>query len=246
MKSYDEMTEYILNVRDEYERRKQKRLTVIRRTALAFSCICAAFLTGISVRNIMKDTPPSQLIISENEIVTTAESTSSDRVSETTNAVTYTETSQSISEKTETAVQTQTALQTYISDTQFMTTTVITTAEMIFETPAVTTETTEKDGETENIPIETPPVHWEEMTVSQQYFMAEFGEPVIFYHTKDKTVSADEIGEFISSAYMSGYDFYTETNYHCYAYAYKINGYSEEEVIAVKFEDDESYYLYTK
>ena len=74
--------------------------------------------------------------------------------------------------------------------------------------------------------------------------MAEFGDPLQFYHTAEKEVSADLIGDFICMAYMSGYDFYSDTYYHCETKAYKVLGEAELEVIAIQFEEDDRYYLY--
>ena len=86
-------------------------------------------------------------------------------------------------------------------------------------------------------------LHWDEMTINQQYFMAEFGDPLQFYDTAEKEVSADKIGDYICKAYMSGCDWYSLTNYHCEAKAYKIR--DDAASIAIQFPDDEKYYLYT-
>lgn len=86
-------------------------------------------------------------------------------------------------------------------------------------------------------------LHWDEMTVNQQYFMAEFGDPLQFYDTAEKEVSADKIGDYICQAYMSGCDWYSLTYYHCEAKAYKVK--DDAASIAIRFPDDEKYYLYT-
>ena len=89
-------------------------------------------------------------------------------------------------------------------------------------------------------------LHWEEMTVDQQYFMAEIGEPPVSYHTAERKVSADEVGAYIGQAYMSGYDWYEMIYYHCETKAYQIKGDDAGRTIAIQFPDDETYYLYSQ
>lgn len=88
-------------------------------------------------------------------------------------------------------------------------------------------------------------LHWNDMTINQQYFMAEFGEPLTFYSTLEKEISAGEVGEYICKAYMSGYDWYELIYYHCEAEAYRIKGDNEGKTIAVKFSGDDKYYIYS-
>lgn len=111
------------------------------------------------------------------------------------------------------------------------------------DAPAIT-ETPSTDVPDEEPNKNPNPLHWDEMTINQQYNMAEFGDPLQFYHTAEKEVSADLIGDFICMAYMSGYDFYSDTYYHCETRAYKVLGEAELEVIAIQFEEDDRYYLY--
>lgn len=87
------------------------------------------------------------------------------------------------------------------------------------------------------------PLHWNEMTINQQYNMAEFGKPLTYYHTADKEVAADKVGDFICIAYMSGYDFYSDTYYHCDAEAYEVKN-DESVMIAIKFGGYGSFYQY--
>ena len=88
-------------------------------------------------------------------------------------------------------------------------------------------------------------LHWDEMTINQQYFFAEFKDSTLSYSTAEKEVATNEVGEYISKAYMSGYDWYEHIYYHCETDAYKIKGDDEVKTIAIKFADDENYYLYT-
>lgn len=87
------------------------------------------------------------------------------------------------------------------------------------------------------------PLHWNEMTINQQYNMAEFGQPLVYYHTADKEVAADEVGDFICIAYMSGYDFYSDTYYHCDAEAYEVKS-DESAMIAIRFSSYDQFYQY--
>lgn len=87
------------------------------------------------------------------------------------------------------------------------------------------------------------PLHWNEMTINQQFNMAEFGQPLVFYQTAEKEVADDRIGDFICMAYMSGYDFYSDTYYHCDAEAYEVKN-DESIMIAIKFSSNDQFYQY--
>lgn len=120
----------------------------------------------------------------------------------------------------------------------------------ITETPteSKTDAPTTTETPTTYVPDEQPntnpnPLYWDEMTINQQFNMAEFGDPLQFYHTAEKEVSADSVGDFICMAYMSGYDFYTDTYYHCETKSYTIQG-ETSDFIAIKFDSDDKYYLY--
>lgn len=124
----------------------------------------------------------------------------------------------------------------------------ITEPETLLPTESSFEQPTTTEIPSTSVPDEDPntnlnPLHWNEMTINQQYNMAEFGEPLAFYHTAEKEVSADQIGDFICLAYMSGYDFYSDTYYHCDSEAYKIKN-DESTMIAVKFDNDDKFYLY--
>ena len=118
-------------------------------------------------------------------------------------------------------------------------TTAVSTTDTLTEQP-VTTDDRSGDIDADRPKPELP---WDEKSINQQYIMAEFGEPIKSYTTAEKEVSAYEIDEFISNAYMSGYDFYTGTYYHCYAYAYTLKG-DDKTAIGIRFPDDDKFYLY--
>lgn len=113
-----------------------------------------------------------------------------------------------------------------------------------------TTENPSDEPETTKIPDEetsTNPetsLSWEEMTINQQYHMAEFGSPVRWYVTADQTIPAEKTGELLGSAYMDGYDSDSDTYYHCNTTVYAVQEFSEWEVIAVRFEKYPDFFIY--
>lgn len=126
-----------------------------------------------------------------------------------------------------------------------------TTQPLIIEpTISETTENPSDEPETTEIPDEEPPTNpetslsWDEMTINQQYNMAEFGEPVRWYMNANRTISATQTGEWLGSAYMDGYDSSNDTYYHCNTAVYTVQGYSELEVIAVRFEEYPNFFIY--
>lgn len=117
-------------------------------------------------------------------------------------------------------------------------------------TMSETTENPSDEPETTEIPDEEIPTNsetslsWEDMTINQQYHMAEFGEPVQWYVNVDQTISAEKTGELLGSAYMDGYDSSSDTYYHCNTAVYTVQGYSKWEVIAVRFEEYPDFFIY--
>lgn len=113
-----------------------------------------------------------------------------------------------------------------------------------------TTENPSDEPETTEIPDEETPTNpetslsWEEMTINQQYNMAEFGEPVQWYVNADQTIPAEKTGELLGFAYMDGYDSDSDTYYHCNTTVYAVQGFSEWEVIAVRFEEYPDFFIY--
>ena len=106
-----------------------------------------------------------------------------------------------------------------------------------------TPETTEIPDEETSTNPETS-LSWEEMTINQQYNMAEFSEPVRWYMNTNRTISAEQTGEWLGSAYMDGYDSNSDTYYHCNTAVYAVQGFSEWEVIAVRFEECPDFFIY--
>lgn len=74
MKSYEEMARYVLEVRDEHERKQQKRKMLFRRYAPVAASLCAFLLIGLGVwKNIPEpDGFKTDVTVSTTEPVTTA------------------------------------------------------------------------------------------------------------------------------------------------------------------------------
>lgn len=111
------------------------------------------------------------------------------------------------------------------------------------ENPSDEPETTEIPDEETSTNPETS-LSWEDMTINQRYNMAEFGEPVQWYVNADQTIPAEKTGELLGSAYMDGYDSDSDTYYHCNTAVYAVQGFSEWEVIAVRFEEYPDFFIY--
>lgn len=263
MKDYKEMARCVLEARDEHLRRKKRRQAVLRRGTPAVLSLCCV-IAVLSVQRDVKIPPaiPETAQISENVSSTqTAEaSTASSTIhSSETSVITASSASETkvVTETnvTETIAENITAETSMAEQTEEYTQTNVNTSTPVIETTAsveITCEqtTTTSDNYTmsppdEVTPIGTPPVPWNERTLSQQFNIAEFGSPLKFYQNADKTVSKDEIGEFLDSAYMSGYDDVSDTYYHCICEAYTIRDLGEKEMIAIKFENNSNYYVYS-
>lgn len=214
MKNYEEMARCVLEARDGHINKKKIRQAKIKKFAPVVSCFCLAVLLGFGVRHSMSGL--SNIPYQSGITETTME-------------------------------QTEPTIESVMIDP---------TGTEPVKTEPETPPPTESWGEqpiaaeipSTSVPDEDPntnpnPLHWNEMTINQQYNMAEFGEPLAFYHTAEKEATADQIGDFICTAYMSGYDFYSDTYYHCDAEAYKIKN-DEGTVIAIKFDGDDKFYLY--
>ena len=261
-KGYKEMTRCVLEARDEHLKKKRHQQAMIRRCAPAMASFCIALILGFSFwTHKMPETEPLPSIAESS-----AESV--DATEKGTSAIEHNEaqTTQKPAERSTAQNVTNNETSTTISQETY-------TANTETESPAAHSEIIEAPAETYGEPAKTEPtfetapdtttqqptledgqsgcgdnhnyLHWDEMTINQQYFMAEFGEPVLSYSTAEKEVTPDNVGEYLSKAYMSGYDWYEFIYYHCETEAYKIKGDDKIKSIAIKFDDDEKYYLYT-
>ena len=258
----------MLEARDEHLKKKRRQRIMIMRCVPALSTFCIAIILGLGYwKHIskMSEAPEIDTISPIAEATTDTVPTSEEA-----SAVNKTEynTTQQTTEQISTQSVTTNISSTVISQENTASKTETEKTVTHLEISELSTEThTEPPKPTEAItetvsdtPTEQPTtldgdqsectdnhiyLHWDEMTINQQYFFAEFGEPTLSYSTAEKEVSANEVGEYISQAYMSGYDWYELIYYHCETEAYRIKGDDEAKTIAIKFEDDENYYLYT-
>lgn len=67
----------------------------------------------------------------------------------------------------------------------------------------------------------------------------------LYYYDDLSTREIGEIGEKLGTATLTGYDGYTNKNYNVNATLYKLVDYPEKCVIAVQFDEDTDYYVYT-
>ena len=49
MKTYEEMAKYVLEVRNETEKKRKHRIAVAKRVIPAVACVCGAFIIGFGV-----------------------------------------------------------------------------------------------------------------------------------------------------------------------------------------------------
>ncbi len=246
-KSYKEMTRCVLEARDEHLKKKRRQRLIIMRCVPAFSSFCIALIIGFGFWKHIPKTPEIETIPPITEATTEVVVTTENRM-----PAVKTNTAQHITEQTSVQIMTTNATQTVTVPIS-----TVANATAVTEKPSVPPPVTEPisdtsseqsttlDKDASGSPDNHVYLHWDEMTINQQYFFAEFKDSTLSYSTAEKEVTANEVGEYISQAYMSGYDWYEQIYYHCEADAYKLKGDDEAKTIAIKFEDDENYYLYT-
>ena len=260
-KGYQEMTRCVLAARDAHLEKKRRQQRIILRCVPVMSCLCIAMRLGFGFWTHLRNIPaigsvppiaevttvPEQTAIHIAEKTTARRETGKSSATTPTTAETMPDNPQkqiSASGMTEAAYSEPTAEQTDITSEPGKTA----------ETEPVTGQTSDApSGQTAGTTDDRSScadnhtyLHWDEMTVDQQYFMAEIGEPPLSYHTAERKISADEIGAYIGQAYMSGYDWYEMIYYHCEAKAYRIKGDDAGRTIVIQFPDDETYYLYSQ
>ena len=240
----------MLEARDEHLKKKQRQQAMFRKCVPAVSSFCVALILGFGFWKHINKMPEIESI--------------SPTVEATTESVPATEKESSIMDNTENKSTQKPTEQTptqNVTSNEPATSTSQEASSTNANIETINPTETEPASETVSIPpteqptipdeglSETPDnhvyLHWDEMTINQQYFMAEFGEPTLYYSTAEKEVPASDVGEYIGEAYMSGYDWYELIYYHCETEAYQIKGDDDGITIAIKFSDDEKYYLYT-
>lgn len=261
MKNYEEMARCVLEARDEHNRKMQIRQAKLRRAVPAAAGFCTALLLGFGgwqhLRvNTQIPVQPDASAEASAYRETAAAPAHTEITAEKPPAAepdTQTETAAAAEQPVETerpaaAIQTvpelpQSSGQPQTTQIPHSETPETGTAANTAEQPSgITTDTpTEQDNQTPEIKTQ---LHWDEMAINQQYFMAETGEPPVSYHTAEQEVPASAIGDSVGQAYMSGYDWYTDEYHHCTAEVYQIKGDDTGNTIAIQFPDDAAYYLY--
>ena len=84
--------------------------------------------------------------------------------------------------------------------------------------------------------------HWNEKPINKQYDEIEFNSNK--YFSKTTKVESNKISEKLGEAILTGYDSDTNTYKKINGDVYLIDGVSKECVIAIKFENDNNYYVY--
>ena len=86
-----------------------------------------------------------------------------------------------------------------------------------------------------------PPLGWDALPIEKRFTEAIINNDII-YLSSEKEVPSEMIGEFFTDAEMKGFD--GEIEHFCNAKAYRIKDYSDNEAIAIKFEDNDKYYFF--
>lgn len=103
---------------------------------------------------------------------------------------------------------------------------------------------TEPNSE-ETIPSETemmPEPNWDEKTITQKF--PEFSWNDDMYRLQNAGISPEYVGDEEADISLSGYDIYTDTQYFITAYLHKIANISEKCAVAVRFKNNDNYYIY--
>lgn len=263
-KGYKEMTRCVLEARDSHLKKKRRNQVVIRRCIPVISSFCFAAILGFGFwKHISKmseiesklsivESTTTELSATEkkasnmhnNENSTTQKTTERSTTQNITSNYVSTDISHDISSAIAHTEIVNTTTNSEINEVPtelYIDYTAPTEKESAYESVSVSPTIDEDDGCTDNHSY----LHWDEMAINQQYFMADFRELRLSYSTAEMEVPADDVGDYICVAFMSGSDWYELIYYHCDADAYKINGDNEMKAIAIKFANDEKYYLYT-
>lgn len=83
---------------------------------------------------------------------------------------------------------------------------------------------------------------WNEMTISQQFIEVEYNNSK--YTSRITKILSDNILEKVGDATLTGYDTYSGTTYSKKAELYSIKDIADKCAIAVKFKEDNDYYVY--
>lgn len=96
------------------------------------------------------------------------------------------------------------------------------------------------DRNTENTTAIIP--KWEQISISEQFNEVKYNNSE--YFSKKTKISKDMIEKNIGTSILTGYDIYTKNTYNKNADLYSIKNISQKCAIAVKFEENNDYYVY--
>lgn len=298
MKTYEEMAKYVLEVRDEHDRKRKHRIAAAKRVIPAAAGICGALIIGFGVFKGFKrpDTLPVHDNIIESETtsaqVTTIPQTTK-KSAELTTVMTATRNSSSettVSESKVTTVKTEVTSETSSKQTSSAAasssaerTTAATSvpASATSVTSKTTTVTTQETtttiatgggglsgGSSHDIPGGTGGAGGEgnggdgnggyagggsgggsggstgeQLPINQQYCFAFIeGDDNVYINLY--MISREYVGAWIGRADMIAGQLTDGQEDICTADVYFVNGCSDAEAVAIKFDDHEGYYLY--
>lgn len=153
MKTYDEMARYVLEVRDEHERKRKKRITFIKRSVPAAIAVMGAFIIGFGIWKGYKR--PEQLPSPDNIINNTSVTTTLPHASETALITTTTNKTVISSETSETSVSASTQTTKISQTTAEASVTTAVSAEESSEASTVTALSTTKAATTSSAAAKT-------------------------------------------------------------------------------------------
>lgn len=281
MKTYDEMAKYVLEVRDEHEKKRKRKIYIAKRAVPAFAGVIGAFIIGFGLWNNYRrpDMLPTPSTVVESEttaIASTAQTTpktmttavTASAVTAKTDANTTTSTTAAASSTkayvttnmVTTAAKPVTAPPPSTSkpatDTTSSTTVRATSTTTVTQTVTTTTTDTEMTG---NPPAKStqppgcgtttgsPHNPWYDMPVHRQYynaFLEGYVAELTPIYRSGYPISSELIGKHISSADMKSQYYVDGEVKRCKAEAYYINGFSDDDIVAIKFDGHDEYYLY--
>ena len=275
MKNYEEMAKYVLEVRDEHERKKQKRKIIVRRCAPLAVSLCVFLIASLGVwRNMPAPNKFNTDIIPSTTQAATSDSSAAKTASSASTAVTTepAHTSSAGSTVTTPSVSSEnTTLSTAASQTGVPKTTksythTQTTASSEATHTSVTQTTSQQSTATSSqqtappatmpltepttVTTTQPPAAGTDPSYAESietlYNTAYIEELDTKYFYGCITVKEFEIESLISYAEMSGYDSDADKVVTCVAEAYRLNGTDEKKAIAIKFSGNDYYFLYCR
>ena len=281
MKTYDEMAKYVLEVRDEHEKKRKRKIYIAKRAVPAFAGVIGAFIIGFGLWNNYRrpDMLPTPSTVVESETTMTASTaqttpkavTTALTTSAVTSKIDANTTTSTTAAASSTAVYVTTKAATTaakpettatqitskpVADTTSSTTVRATSTTTVTQTVTTTTTDPEMTGgppakSTQPPGGGTPPgsAHnpWYDMPVYRQYynaFLEGYVADLTPAYRSGYPISSELIGKHISSADMKSQYYVDGEVKSCKAEAYFINGFSDDDIVAIKFDGHDEYYLY--